>query len=288
MTAESATATSTLEEQADRLASDLVIPPCPAILARFTSEMNQDDPDLRKLSGLIGADAALSAAMLGTVNSPYYGLSRKATSIQHALTILGLRASANLITRLLLRHAFPATSGSLMQRFWDASLEMTDTAAQLCSEFRSIDRDEVQTYALFRDCGMAVMIAKFEDYGAVLARHEDSPGAALLMAEDARYRYNHARVGYALARGWFLPEPMCKAILFHHDIERAAAGQRDAVPADPKLVAFGLLAEQIAALRSNRGLCPDWSSSEATVLRILQLDPEQIVAMVNPESLAAA
>lgn len=52
-----------LEEQAERIASDLVIPPCPAILAQFTSEMNRDDPDLRKLAGYIGADAALSAAM---------------------------------------------------------------------------------------------------------------------------------------------------------------------------------------------------------------------------------
>jgi len=285
---EAATPPKSLEEQADRLANDLVIPPCPAILAKFTAEMNRDDPDLRKLAGLIGTDAALSAAMLSTVNSPFYGLSRKASNIQHALTILGLRSGANLITRLLLRQAFPAASGSLMQKFWDDSLQMTDTAAQISGEFKCIDRDEAQTYALFRDCGMAVMIAKFPDYGEVLAAHGRSPGVARMMAEDARYRFNHARVGYALARGWFLPEPMCKAILFHHDIARAAAGQRDAVPADPRLVAFGLLVEQVGALRGDQGLCPDWLASEALVLDILHLDPERIIAMVTTGAFEAA
>ncbi|MFM9967055.1 MAG: HDOD domain-containing protein, partial [Burkholderiales bacterium] len=193
-----ADAESSLEDQADRVSNDLVIPPCPAILTRFVAEMNQDEPDLRKLAGLIATDPALSAAMLATVNSPYYGLSRKASNVQHALTILGLRTGANLITRLLLRNAFPASAGSLMQRFWDDSQQLTEVAASIALTIRAIDRDEAQTYTLFRDCGMAVMIVKFPDYGELLAKHTSHPGTALLFAEDARYRFNHARVGYAL------------------------------------------------------------------------------------------
>ncbi|MFM9970492.1 MAG: hypothetical protein ACKVQK_19045, partial [Burkholderiales bacterium] len=90
-----------------------------------------------------------------------------------------------------------------------------------------------------------------------------------------------ARVGYALARRGYLPEPMCKAILFHHDIARAAARQRDAVPADPRLVAFGLLTEQVVALRSDRGICPDWLANETEVLELLEVAPEKIVEIVE-------
>ena len=272
-----------LEDRAERFSRDLVIPPCPDILARFSAEMNKEDPDPLKLARCIGSDVALSAAMLGTVNSPFFGLNRKAASVQQALSLLGLRVAANLIARLLLRNAFPAASGPLMQRFWNDSIHLAGTAADLAVHIEHMDRDEAQTYALFRDCGVAVMIAKFEDYGDFLADHADSPGARLVAAEDARYRFNHALIGHALARSWLLPEPLCKAILFHHDTGRAAAG-----PANPRLVAFGLFAEQIIALRAGRGLCPDWIGGEAFVLETLKMGPEQMLAMSERESPAEA
>ncbi len=216
-----------LEAEAERLARDLAIPPCPAILVRFAAEMNKDEPDLRRLAGYIGNDVALSASMLSTVNSPFYGLSRKASNVQHALSIMGLRSGANLITRLLLRNAFPAASVPLMQRFWDESAALSETASLIAPHVNAVNRDEAQTFALFRDCGMAVMITKFKDYGDLLDLHARSPSPILVLEEETRYRYSHARVGYALARSWLLPEPFCKSILFHHDIARVAAASAD-------------------------------------------------------------
>jgi HD-like signal output (HDOD) protein len=277
-----------LEAQAERIARELVIPPCPAILGRFAAEMNKDEPDLRKLAGFIGNDVALSAAMLSAVNSPYYGLGRKASNVQHALSILGLRAGANLITRLLMRKAFPASSSALMRRFWDDSAHLAATAADICAYIKAVDRDEAHTYALFRDCGMAVMIARFADYGELLEARAHSPGMGLIAGEDAKYRYNHARVGYSLARGWLLPEALCKSILYHHDIARVSTGHIDIAPIDTRLVAFGLLAEQVVALRAGRGLCPDWLPGESFVLQTLKLDPDQIVAMGERDALVPA
>jgi HD-like signal output (HDOD) protein len=275
------------EEEAARLARDLGIPPCPAILLRFSDEMHKNEPDLRRLASFIGNDVALSAAMLSAVNSPLYGLSRKAGNVQQALSILGLRAGANLVTALLLRNAFPSSSGALMQRFWEDSAQLADTAADIARGVHAVNRDDAHTYALFRDCGMAVMIGKFRDYAQVLDLHASRPSPELILAEEARYRFNHARVGYALARGWLLPEPLCKSILFHHNIAQVAAGVAETEAADPSLVAFGLLAEQVFSLRSGRGLRPDWAASEAFVLHALRLTPEQIVAMGAPEAVAA-
>lgn len=283
-----ATPAESLEAEAGRLARDLAIPPCPAILVRFAAEMNKDEPDLRRLAGFIGNDVALAASMLSTVNSPFYGLSRKASNIQHALSIMGLRAGANLITRLLLRNAFPQGSGPLMQRFWEESAALSETAANISPHVRVINRDEAQTFALFRDCGMAVMITKFKDYGDLLDLHARSPSTELVLEEETRYRYSHARVGYALARNWLLPEVFCKSILFHHDIARVTAGVAETQSANPVLIAFGLLAEQVLALRQGRGLRPDWMGSEAFVLSALELDPQEIVAMCQTEALAKA
>lgn len=278
---------STLEREAERAMRDLAIPPCPEILLRFDAEMRSPDPDLRKLAGLIGGDVALSAAMLKTVNSPFYGLGNKAVNVQQALSVLGLRAGANLVTGLMLRHAFPAGSGPAMQRFWDRSGKIAEVAAATSARVRNMNPDTAHTYALFRDCGMAVMIGKFPEYAPFLDRLENEAGKRVIVAEDGRFRFHHARVGYALARGWLLPETMCKAILYHHDLEMVVAGHRDVEPGDRRLVAFGLLAEQVLALRAGKGLCPDWVLGEAFVLDVLDLTAEDIVDLVSTEALAA-
>ena len=85
------------EPDLDRIAREVGIPPCPAILGRFSAEMQQPEPDMRKLAELIAADIALSAALLKLVNSPFYGLRTKATNVHQALSIIGLRAGANLV-----------------------------------------------------------------------------------------------------------------------------------------------------------------------------------------------
>jgi HD-like signal output (HDOD) protein len=246
---------------------------------RFAAEMKKEDPDLRLLATLIGNDVALSAAIINTVNSPFYGGRRKASNVQQALYVLGLQRSAHLIARLLLRNAFPAGSGAMMQHFWDESTRMATTADDLAPHIAGIDGDIAHTYALFRDCGMAVMIGKFPNYEQLVDINAGKPGMTLLLAEEAHYRFNHGRVGYALGNSWLLPEFLCNAILLHHDIERFTSAHCDTASAEARLVAFGMLVEQVAALRDHGGLVPDWIPSELFVLRSLGLTPEDIVLL---------
>lgn len=265
----------------DRLARELGVPPCPAILVRFSAEMRQEEPDTRRLAALIGTDVALSAALLKFVNSPFYGLRTRATNAHQALTIIGLRAGANLVTGLVLRQAFPAGSGPLMQRFWDNTARIAAVALAVARQLPGIDIDEAHTYALFRDCGMPVMINKFPDYARILDSLGHTPGAQVTVTEEMHHRFSHARVGYALAREWMLPEPFCRAILYHHDFEKVAAGHRDVGPANRKLVAFGLLMEQVATFLSGGKLCPDWESGEGLVLENFAISPDEIIALAQ-------
>jgi HD-like signal output (HDOD) protein len=133
-----------------------------------------------------------------------------------------------------------------------------------------------------------VMAGKFPLYSAIAQRHESVPGAQVLVAEDERFRFNHARVGYALARGWLLPEPMCLAILHHHAVDPASGGRREAEFADARLMAVALLAEQLVALRAGRGLCPDWTIGEAFVLESLGLGADDILELVRAPLLESA
>ncbi|MBS0335405.1 MAG: HDOD domain-containing protein [Proteobacteria bacterium] len=268
-----------LEIEAQRFAEEVGIPPCPEILARFAAEMHSADPDMRRLAALIANDVGLSAALLAIVNSTFYGLERKAASVQQALSVLGLRAGANIVTGLMLKIAFPAGSSRLMQRFWEESSGIAAAAAGIAARLEGVDPAEAHTYALFRDCGIPVMLRRFPVYAEVVEANRGKPGSHLVAVEDNRFRFNHANVGFALARSWLLPGAMCKAILYHHQPQAAAAYVRDVEPANPRLVAFGMLAEQVVTLRSGGGLCPDWEQNEEFVLAALGIGADDVVAI---------
>lgn len=275
-----------IEREAERVAKELDIPPCPLILARFNEEFHNDQPDLRKLAALIGTDVGLSATIIKTVNSPFYGLVKKATGVEQALSILGLRACANIISGLLLRHAFPAGSGPALERFWDRTMHIAGLAAEIAGRLKDVDRDAAHTYVLFRDCGMLVMLRKFPQYTEIMDQCDAISGMQLMRIEDTRFRFNHARVASALARSWSLPETLCGAIMHHHEFALMAKNTIAGEAADRKLVAFGLLAEQISALHADRGLCADWTEGERFVLDTLGIEPDEIVKMTE-ELLAA-
>ena len=276
-----------IELEAERVARELDIPPCPLILARFNEEFHNDQPDLRKLAALIGTDVGLSATILKTVNSPFYGLVKKATGVEQALSILGMGACANIISGLLLRRAFPAASGPALERFWDSTMRVAGLAAEIAGRLKNIDRDSAHTYVLFRDCGMLVMLRKFPQYTEIMDQCAAISGAQLTRIEDTRFKFNHTRVASALARSWSLPEMLCGAILHHHEFRLMAKSTIQSDAADRKLVAFGLLAEQIAALHANQGLCADWTEGERFVLHTLEIEPDEIVKLTE-DLLAAA
>ena len=94
-----------------------------------------------------------------------------------------------------------------------------------------------------------------------------------------RYEINHARLGYALARSWFVPETIGRAIHHHHDLAPIASG-RIALPLESaRLVALGLLAEQLCALHAGRPPCPDWVIGEEVVLDSFGLEAADIAAL---------
>ena len=96
----------------ERSILDAGIPPCPAILNHFTVESNKDEPDYHHLAIIIGTDVSLSAALIKTANSPYFGARQRVRSVNEALAILGLNTASRAIAGISL--STRATSGAFL------------------------------------------------------------------------------------------------------------------------------------------------------------------------------
>ncbi len=266
---DSGTQTDVVSPEAERLVKEIGIPPCPAVLAEFMNESNRDEPDFRRLSYLINKDVALAASVLKTINAPFYGLAKKAGTVNDALTFLGLRDTSRLIAGLLLRRAFASSQSPAMYEFWDASASIAMIAAYLARELDVARLDEVHTFALFRDCGVPVLLTRYPEYESLLAMTRLENERRRSDLERSRYGFDHALVGATLAQTWHLPSEMWQAIRVHNTYDEPGF---EADPGNVRFatqVALALLAEQLHRIHRGTFDPESWAGEDAFVTRVL-------------------
>lgn len=266
------------DDEVERIVRDLGIPPCPEILTRLLREMREDEADFIKIGNLISGDVSLAAATLKTVNSPFFGLRSKLSSLHQALNVLGLRNVKQIVTGLLLRNALPTGDSATLKQFWDTSSGIAQTNAMLAKPLGSLDPEEAYVFALFRDCGIPLMVRRFATYDAFYAGAV-AASQSLTQAEQAGFRVNHARVGARLARTWQLPDHVCEAIAQHHEYEALAAGNFPRPVS--RLVALTLVSEYVYTRCTSGGDCPAWIQGGVFALETLQIDPAQVEAQIE-------
>ena len=111
--------------------SDLPAPPQSAL--EMLRACSRDDVDNRQLAGFARTDPVLTAEVLRVVNTPLFGIAREVNSVQHAITLLGVRALRNIVLCLLVREAVTQQTipGVDVTHFWEDSLRRAVAARLL-------------------------------------------------------------------------------------------------------------------------------------------------------------
>lgn len=231
------------QEGVEALLKGVAIPPRPTLLVEVDRELKSRDPDMKRVAGLIGKDVGVSAAMLKTLNSPLFGLRSKIGHVSQAVLMLGARNVRNVVTGLVLRNAVGGNAASL-ERFWDSSVKVASINAYICSILPKVPREDAYTFGLFHDCGIPLLMQRFDDYRETLklAAGENRP---LTDIEEERHGTSHATVGYMIARSWGLSDVICQSILRHHDPGIITDSADSSDPVTRTLVAINFLAEHL-------------------------------------------
>ena len=205
-------------EQTQRILEGVQIPPQPAVLMEAHGEMQKDEPDLSRVAAILSKDVGLSASVLKTVNSPFFGLSNDVSSIPYAVSLLGLGPTLNIVAGLALKQAFNDSECPDVQGFWDSAANVSKLAAFVSQRLGNVAPDEAYLLGLFHDSGVPLMACKFTGYLSLMQELGD--GGAFADEEDGRFRTNHSVVGFLTGRQWGLAQHIRDAILDHHNVER--------------------------------------------------------------------
>lgn len=255
------------------LAASIAIPPRPSILEDLDAELRKEDPDASRVVNLISQDVSLTAAILKLVNSPFYALRRKAEHLQDAISFLGFSNISTLVTGVVLNRVIPS-DGPMLARFWDVSAKRSFAMRLLAKKVKGLDPNVAQTFGLFCDIGIPLLIKKHGDYLETLGLANTSADQCFTAVEQARHKTDHALVGAVMARSWGIAQTTAVAIRLHHNYE--ALFQADVNPESANLIALGLVAERIIQCFEGKNQSLEWNKGGQQVMDYLELDGETL------------
>lgn len=203
-------------EKAQELLGSIRIPTAPSIMLELQDIMRSDEPDMTDVANAIERDVGISAAVLKTVNSSFFGLRSKVNSIRQATSLLGLINIGNIVAGLALKRAMEENGGEAPPEFWESPVNVAMAAARLAKRFGGAAPDEAYMLGLFQNAGEVLMMQRFPDYGKVLHEVRGNRDRQLDL-EERSYQTNHAVVGYYISSSWGLPEHVQQIILRHHE-----------------------------------------------------------------------
>lgn len=197
---------------------------------------SRTDASPNELNKVISLDPVLTGQVLKLINSAYYSLINKVTSLTRAITMLGMNTVKNMALSTAIIRTVAGVNKSqalLTTSFWAHSIG-AGVSARLLGEIKempAVEREELFLAGLLHDLGK---IPFGDEYIEVLsiAREECLP---LNEVERDVMAIDHQEVGLMIADKWKLNQVITTCIGAHHDLESL-----DAVQGRPvALVALG-------------------------------------------------
>ena len=204
----------------EKVLSGISIPPQPKILQELQVERKKGFPNLTSVASLISKDVGLSAAVLKTINSPFYGLAQKVNSIQQAVMLLGADKVLIIVTASVLRETIRGKASINLDRFWNRATDVANICMSIARRCRLDNIDDVYALGLFHDSGVAMLARKYDNYKEAQTEANATQERSLAQVEEEYFNTNHATIGFYLSKSWFLPVEIVEVIRDHHDLKQ--------------------------------------------------------------------
>lgn len=185
----------------------------------------------KDLVAVIEKDPVMTMKILRVINSAFYALPQRVTSVNQSVVYLGINTIKNLSLSAAAAGMLPKTNNTAFdtQRYLVHSLATASVARQLCTLYGREEDDPGDCYVagLLHDFGK-VVFAQFMPLEFRRALEESASVKQPLYACERRaIGVDHGYVGAMLAARWKFPEPLVDCIRNHHVADAKPSMMRD-------------------------------------------------------------
>lgn len=254
------------------------IPPQPEILQHIQQQLDLPEPNIKRIAALINLDIGIAGFTLKVVNSAFFGLRHKITSVEHACKFLGVSRVLKLVRSVLVR--FTLSEGrddKFSLKLWSSALQTGNIAMTLAKHFNfSQDiQDDCYSLGLFHNAGIALIQQQVSHYEQLMQQGlQQSRGYSEI--EEQYFHTCHEVLGYLVAQSWGLTPELCNVIAYHHSPALMLESDSEL---EKQLFALLKLAEHFSGESRqlfNITLDPEWELYKGAILEVLDIEPLQL------------
>ncbi|MBN1257672.1 MAG: HDOD domain-containing protein [Planctomycetes bacterium] len=221
------------------------LPTMPQVLTALLGILDDPKSSATDINEIMSRDPVLVARILKVVNSAFYALPNRVSSISQAIVILGFNTVKSLAISTTMIDIFSNRDERFSyEKFWSHSVGCGTIAMLLSKKHPGINADTAFVAGLMHDIGKLVLDQYVPDDFKGILEIAERQQVSFQEAEQAVLETTHADLGFWLAKKWRLADDLCEAIHHHHTVQDTAD------PASRKLAAICSLANYICILKN--------------------------------------
>ncbi len=196
------------------------LPPASQVLVKILALTQEESASRSELIRCVSLDPAIAAKVLQTINSAYFGMGEKVSSLEVAVGLLGdknIRDIAMMCSATGILRKSIGGYGMMADQFWLHSVTTAIAARQIAVRCGIEEDDSAFAAGLLHDIGKLAMNRVIMESQIEIEWDEENeifPNYEFI--ENEAFGFDHCTIGYFVCRNWNFPENITTVIAFHH------------------------------------------------------------------------
>ncbi|CAN5829792.1 HDOD domain-containing protein [soil metagenome] len=190
------------------------LPTVPRVYTQLTKATTKATAGAAEIARIIETDPGMSLKVLQLANSAFFGMTRRITSIQQAVTVLGFEVLKSLV---LSAHVFssmgPPTREFSLDKFQVYSLRI----ARIVRRFLPDRSDDAFAAGLLHDIGRMIIGLRMPRELSRIQQRSQETNEPIHLIEREILGTTHGAIGAYLLALWGVPFTVVEAVAFHSE-----------------------------------------------------------------------
>ncbi|MCA8940122.1 MAG: HDOD domain-containing protein [Planctomycetes bacterium] len=255
------------------------LPTLPTVVGRLIELLDDPKAQARNIAELIASDASLAAKILKLVNSAYFGLPSKISSVQQAVVILGFSTIRSIVLGASVIKVFkqPGVHAGYFSphAFWNHAVGTGAAAAAIAKIAELPKPEDAFTAGLLHGIGLLIIDQYLHDVMERVQELVEAEGISLNHAIEHELGFDHAVLAARLLSDWKLPEHIVIAVQHHPHVHTCPGDRRLAAA-----VHFGDLITRVLGYGSAGE--PTFPAVSEEALKDLGFEPTMFPVLIEP------
>jgi HD-like signal output (HDOD) protein len=195
------------------------LPTLPTVAMEINRMLQDLDTPIDKLVDFLEQDQALVVKLLKLVNSSFYGFKSRIANLRHAVALMGYNTIQNAIVTVSIIDSVKvkkSINNFDISLFWTHAIGVAVMSRYLATRTKLAASEDAFTAGLVHDIGKIVLLNSFPDVFNSILQIASERQISFYAAEKAANTCPHSLIGGMLASRWLLPDPLVRAIQYHH------------------------------------------------------------------------